>query len=296
MPEEQRNERVLYVLMLDQFKADIKMGGLRYAFGEKWFWALGKVEQSVSEDYRQLVVQLTWLPFFTIIIQSGSSWKLKQLISGNEYYFPDLEHHYRFSRSEQKKLLNKYNVGDELSIEEDDIVIEVGPFVGTFTIAARNHGAKIIALEPSPESAACLKQTFQYDNQVIVHNVAAYKENTEIELQFGKDRSEDGVFTPDDGGIGDSVTVQAKTIETVMQEHDIDQLDFLKIEAEGAEPEVLEGTEGISIQKVTINATGERTISEKNEGEICAGMLDQFGYNVKSKEYSVCGLYPDHDD
>ena len=48
-----------------------------------------------------------------------------------------------------------------VSVRENDIVIDVGAHLGTFTRIALKHGARrVIAIEPDPVNAACFARTF----------------------------------------------------------------------------------------------------------------------------------------
>ena len=79
---------------------------------------------------------------------------------------------------------------------------------------------------------------------------------------------------------GTSATVEALTLEQIYKNHNLDQIDLLKIEAEGAEPEVLEGIGEADVQQIVISTTperaGQRPIKEVKK------KLNSLGFNTKT--------------
>jgi len=79
------------------------------------------------------------------------------------------------------------------------------------------------------------------------------------------------LLTPDDGRVVGAIDVETVTLE------DIDA-EFAKIEAEGAEPEVLDGLSSPSIPKLAVNCDPERG-GENPRGAVVA-RLEAIGYET----------------
>jgi len=68
-------------------------------------------------------------------------------------------------------------------------------------------------------------------------------------------------------------------LDDFIREIDISQIDFLKIDAEGAEPEVLKGSNKLRISKLAIDAGNERN-GESTVEEV-SNILKNRGYEIK---------------
>jgi len=126
----------------------------------------------------------------------------------------------------------------------------------------------VIAIEPSPRNFRYLERNIRRSD-VSIHNVGIWKETGEIDLHMGSDTTDDGFLTPD-SGLDQSLNIQAYRIDDFVSEvvgggrfgavesESPPQIDFLKVEAEGAEPEVLEGLGNLDIPKIVVLCTPER--------------------------------------
>jgi hypothetical protein len=114
-----------------------------------------------------------------------------------------------------------------------------------------------------------------------------------MEMNYGDFAKDDSLLTPDTGDTGISQTVRVETIERFAAEHGLDTIDFVKIEAEGAEPEVIDGIEDVDIQKIVVNCSPERD-DHSPVGEVME-KLRAMGYEVDSPEgsYEVFAWKPD---
>lgn len=61
-------------------------------------------------------------------------------------------------------------------------------------------------------------------------------------------------------------------------EVNVDHIDFLKVETEGVEPEVIDGISGISVDKIAVDCGPERD-GEPVTDEV-SNRLDEMGYNI----------------
>lgn len=168
-------------------------------------------------------------------------------------------------------------------VEPSDRVVDVGGFLGEVSLTFSQQACEVVIVEPDPRSYAALKRTFADNETVDILNRAAWTESNEtIEFSLAVDPSESGTLLPDSYGVSDQITV--KTIGL----HDLAPIDFLKIEAEGNEPEVLAGLEPGDAEKIVVNCDAER------EGESPAinirQTLEDWGYDVHHRigEVGTC--------
>lgn len=171
-----------------------------------------------------------------------------------------------------------------VEIEPEYIVFDVGAHVGVFSIVAAKNADHVIAVDPNASVNRCLYiNTKEYPN-ISVINKAAWKESTELELKKGYFPSENSSLDVDSYDLQETFTVKANTVSQIASDQDIDAIDFLKVEAEGAEPEILEGalSDGIRVNKVAVDCSPER-FGENTHGQVIP-ILKKYGYDISIKE------------
>ncbi|HYT42261.1 MAG TPA: FkbM family methyltransferase [Methylomirabilota bacterium] len=161
-----------------------------------------------------------------------------------------------------------------LPIEDNDIVVDIGANNGVFTIFAASftHNA-IHAFEPSPRNLEFLRRNIAVNklHQVIVHDCAVsdkvgsaklfinspegmqnmlsdhilpdkieqYKTRTDVNyLILGADKSENYIKVP------------TTTLPEIMDRNNLDHIDFLKLDCEGAEGGILQSTSTAYFKRV----------------------------------------------
>ena len=143
------------------------------------------------------------------------------------------------------------------SPKEGDVVIDVGAHIGPYTLKASKRvglNGKIIAIEADPENFDILNRNIQLNKltNVIALNYAAYFKEDKIRLYLlkGKESSYtkyNTVMTDRAGNEKRFVEVQANTLDYLLQSNGIkhEQVNWIKIDVEGAEFDVLKGAKDI---------------------------------------------------
>jgi FkbM family methyltransferase len=133
--------------------------------------------------------------------------------------------------------------------DEADTVVDVGAHIGLYTIiAAKRVGptGKVIAIEPDPENCNLLKRNVELNNltNVIISECAAFSSNTKLKLYLpGKERGFTKLSTVMSARalIETFLEVDGNTLDHLMLMQGIMQANWIKIDVEGAELEVLKG-------------------------------------------------------
>jgi len=129
-----------------------------------------------------------------------------------------------------------------VAVKRGDVVIDGGAHVGTFTRFALGKGArKVIAFEPDPQNVECLKQTFGEElaqGKLVVVEKALWSSSGNLKLRR-RDNTAQSWVTERTQGPGDSV--QATTIDDAVEELQLNRVDFIKLDIEGAERLALAG-------------------------------------------------------
>ncbi|WP_269583820.1 FkbM family methyltransferase [Roseibium sp. Sym1] len=159
-------------------------------------------------------------------------------------------------------LLNDYMI-DPDELQENDVVLDCGANVGEIGVGLRLAGKNVcyLAFEPGEEEhAACAVN----NPDKACEKKALWNETTVLQF-FEKSDSADSSLI--EFGDYNSVTrVATTTVDEYCAANGIDRIKYLKIEAEGAEPEALEGAVNTLAQThfVTVDCGYERGFDKES--------------------------------
>lgn len=136
-----------------------------------------------------------------------------------------------------------------IASQEPKVIIDAGGNIGLTAIyfARKYPSAKIISIEPEENNFKLLKEnTKNYDNIIPLQLALWYKVGEIILLDTGLDNW--GFMTEDSANyhkintpmIQKKHTVKTITIEGLLNDYNIDMIDILKLDIEGAEKEIFE--------------------------------------------------------
>lgn len=142
--------------------------------------------------------------------------------------------------------------GDEYTLKHgDQVIVDLGANIGAFSLLAASKlpEAQIVALEPFPSN-------FKRFQDAIVLN---HLESSIQPIQAAA-VGESGVVRMDDAddipshsrkvGASNGIEVEGLTLEAIMQRQALDEIDFLKVDIEGAEYALFEKTPNKILEKV----------------------------------------------
>lgn len=196
-------------------------------------------------------------------------------------------------RSRTEWLKNKYQMEGFVGVEKDDLVVDVGSFVGGFAIGISDIARQVWAIEPSPRNYKCLNMNIKGTRNIIPVNAAISDRRGNIQINLGRQPQDDSIITPDSGPSGESVTVPSHTLASFCSNFGIDSIDYLKVEAEGAEPEVLSTVSKVDVKKIAVDCSEER--DGKSTFESVASKLSNYELE-KSKDDGDILLFAKRDD
>ena len=134
-------------------------------------------------------------------------------------------------------------------LQRDMTVVDAGAHHGFYTILASKrvgwHG-RVIAIEPSPRECRRLETHLRLNrcSNTIVESCALGDEPGETDLYL-VDAYQDwcnSLRPPDVDGPVHAIRVQVRRLDDILSEHEIKNVDFLKLDVEGAELPVLHGS------------------------------------------------------
>lgn len=126
-------------------------------------------------------------------------------------------------------------------IGPDDTVIDIGGNIGAFAVTASRAATNgwVIVYEPEPDNAALLRRNLDRNHcpNVTVVNAAVSGRAGVLSLHLNPDNSGGHSVHRTHGG--PTVTVPAVALRDLFDEHAVERCDFLKIDCEGAEYDIL---------------------------------------------------------
>jgi len=168
--------------------------------------------------------------------------------------------------------------------EGGGIVIEAGVYAGNDTASYAKLGHRVFAFEPSPRNYEKASINLRRFSNVELINAGLWSHPSELEIQLGESGYDDGFLEPDNPLSGshdeESIFIRVDTIENFVSELNINpkEIELIKIEAEGAEPEILEGLGKIRPKHVVVNGDEER--DGNPTGLAVAEILQPLGYEL----------------
>mgnify|MGYP001380559070 CR=1 FL=1 len=159
-------------------------------------------------------------------------------------------------------LFNEYLL-KHIRFNHNDLIIDCGANIGELGFYL-NHKFKIknvLSIEPDKHEYETLKLNSKYSNYSPL-NYALYNKNGYIDFYLNNESADSSIFAQDNLM---SISVKTITLNELFKKQNIKKCKLLKLEAEGAEPEILEG--GLEVLKyieyISVDCGPERGI--KNE-------------------------------
>jgi FkbM family methyltransferase len=184
-----------------------------------------------------------FLKFFNV----GNSILLKVSVPKYNYkfYCRINNEDYTFMTGHEEEIEEHFNPND------GDIVVDVGAHAGHYTLISSKRvgqNGKVIAIEADPTNFEILNRNIQLNGltNVIPLNYAAYSKQTKLKLYLPVEESGFSIYNtimvnrakPEEKFI----EVNANTLDYLLQQNGIRYANWIKIDVEGAEFEVLKGT------------------------------------------------------
>jgi FkbM family methyltransferase len=217
---------------------------------------LGKRRRNQSQLYRRLYVGDNTIPSYDVIKFFYKSMKFLKLGYPRLLKVYAKEHDYKYYCR-----LEDFNPDREADIvklfrpKEGDIVVDVGAHIGKYTIIASKmvgSKGKVIAIEAHPVNYDILKQNIFLNklSNVIALNYAVHSTETLVKLY--EPGQEEGftiynTIMTDRTSLNNQkyIEVKANTLDSLLLENGIKEVNWIKIDVEGAEFEVLKGATNI---------------------------------------------------
>jgi FkbM family methyltransferase len=138
------------------------------------------------------------------------------------------------------------DIVEQFSPKTGDIVIDVGAAFGFYTIMASKRvgqQGKVVAIEPQPNILEMLNRNIKLNEltNIITLNYAVYSERSKVRLYSNYSIIQERAGQ----SLQSFIEVSADTLDNLLRQVGIDEANWIKVDVEGAELEVLKGAAGI---------------------------------------------------
>jgi FkbM family methyltransferase len=173
-------------------------------------------------------------------------------------------------------------------IPDANVIVDIGASIGTFTIFAGTMApsARVYAFEPCPETFAVLDANVRLNgwaDRIRCENVAVASQSEERQLLL---KSESFTFpTLARGGPlaegDDVVSVRCMTLAEILARPELERVDLLKMDCEGAEYEILFGAAPETFAQIREIRMEYHDLGPGLQGSDIATLLSRRGYLVE---------------
>ena len=166
---------------------------------------------------------------------------------------------------------------------EGDTVLDIGAYVGMFAVKAAGKvglSGRVIAIEPCPDNYRLLDWNCEGLANVTLVQKAVMAENGIGKLYYSRSPAANSLVTP----WKKYVEVETITLDRLLTDLQIDKVDFVKLDAEGAELAVLSGAARLLAQGTRLVIAAYHTAPNgKAELSQLTELLEKAGYTVQQK-------------
>jgi FkbM family methyltransferase len=139
-----------------------------------------------------------------------------------------------------ESVAEKYVGGTGYQPREGDVVVDIGAGLGEFALWCADTGAEVVAFEPDPLAFACLERNIAALASVQIVPCALWKERADLRLHGSADTTESSLI--EDGRANSRhADIEAWPLDQLELMARLPVIDFMKVDGEGVEPEILAG-------------------------------------------------------
>ena len=184
-------------------------------------------------------------------------------------------------------MIQEYS-GDDFPISNDDVIIDVGAHIGLFALFASQFckNGKIFCYEPIKENYKILIENIEMNQiqNIFPNNLAVTKETSKVKIFLNDDQSGHSMFTQNKN----FVEVDSKSLSDIFIDNGIKECDFLKLDCEGAEYEIVESLSADLFTKINKTVIEYHMVDTKPELlEQLINKLKQFSFSVHTRPLFV---------
>lgn len=180
-------------------------------------------------------------------------------------------------------------------IKGNDVVIDIGAHIGFFSIyaASKAKNGKVYAFEPAPDNLEMLRKNIELNklnNVKIVNAAIAAEEGVRDFILYPRSHAANS-FVYSATEEKNIIKVATVNLGKFVERENINRIDFLKIDSEGAEYEILFGLRPDEFRKIKKISMEYHEMDERRNVKTLAAFLEQNGFKTEIKTRGDNMLY-----
>ena len=131
-------------------------------------------------------------------------------------------------------------------LSEDSVFVDIGANFGLYSLVASQkitNSGEIICFEPFPKNYAALKKNISLNSKsyIISENIALGDKKDELKLYYQPNEKNLGIVSANFMENSKTIKVDVMSFDEYVKENGVDKIDFIKIDVEGFENQVING-------------------------------------------------------
>lgn len=185
-----------------------------------------------------------------------------------------------------------HDIKQDTPIQNIKTVVDVGASIGTMTALFLDSfpACKVYSFEPYSPSFAKIANTFKNNPRVSVHQLALSDEPGELKMYIQADSGynslKEEVNKPSEKMNGKFEMVKVGILDEFCVSHNIDSIDFLKIDTEGLDIKVLKGATNMlksgKIKYIFVESTFHKDNEQNTQFNDLVNYLYDYGFKVRA--------------
>lgn len=175
-------------------------------------------------------------------------------------------------------LIQEYHYS-EFKIRNDDVILDIGAHIGLFSLHASQFckNGRIFCFEPIKENFEELEKNIKINNitNIIPFNLAVSNTTKKIKIYLNDDESGHSMFLEN----SEFVEVDSISIDDIFVKYGIENCNFLKLDCEGAEYEIIDLLSKNNLKKI------EKTVIEYHMADSKPNLLENLKNTLTNNSF-----------
>ena len=185
---------------------------------------------------------------------------------------------------------------DSCDLQAGDLVIDIGANIGEFSrYCGQVKGANVVCFEPEADCLGALEQNLA-GLQARIIPTALWKEQTQLQIYHSPVTNDTSLIEPESFDWVETIEVQrlddvmATRFDSDDEIFDTSRIKLMKVEAEGAEPEIIAGALHTlaRVEYVTVDCGPERGIAKSSTLVPVLNLLLNAGFELRDFSVGRC--------